>query len=80
MKTIYVSEDEFHRIMEACGGLARWCDARELHRKITYVRDMNDRYDYEQEKSVGWHHTDYYQDEEQHTFIVPIFLYEAYIK
>lgn len=80
MKTTIVTQEEFAKIMECCGGLARWADAGETHRTITYVRDMNDRYEYERETSVGWHHTNFYEDLPQHTFTVPTFLYEAYIK
>lgn len=80
MKTTIVTQEEFTKIMECCGGRARWYTGGETHRIVTYVRDMKDLYEYEHEKAVGWQHIDYYQDEAQHTFTVPTFMYKAYIK
>ena len=80
MKTIYVSEDEFFLIMQCTGGALRFKDSGPTHAVLTYCRDVPSKYGYKQVKDIGWQYIDYYQDEEQHTFTVPTFLYEAYVK
>lgn len=80
MKTTIVTQEDFNKIMHLSGGALRFKDSGPTHAALTYCREMLGDYGYKQVKDIGWQHIDYYQDEAQHTFTVPTFLYEAYIK
>lgn len=80
MKTTIVTQEEFAKIMHLSDGSLRFKDSGPTHAVLTYCREIPGLYGYKQVKDVGWQHIDHYQDEEQHTFTVPTFLYEAYIK
>lgn len=80
MKTVNVTQEEFNVVMCLAGASLRFRDVGRSHTIMTYTRDALVKYGYMQVRDVGWHHIGYYQDEEQHTFTVPTFLYEAYIK
>lgn len=80
MKITIVTQEEFTKIMHQSGGVLRFKDSGHSHATLTYCRDVPSKYGYMKVKDIGWQHIDYYQDEEQHTFTVPTFLYEAYIK
>lgn len=80
MKTTIVTQEEFSKIMECCEAYGSISEVGHTHSVTTYSRTSTNTWGCTRVSSIGWHRTSYYQDEAQHTFTVPTFLYEAYIK